>query len=96
MNRNDLALRMVECTGLTARLARQVLDVLFGAGRETGLIPRALENEERVSISGFGTFAVRVRAARRVRNPRTGEWRQVPPTPTVVFRPGVALKDRLR
>jgi DNA-binding protein HU-beta len=48
-----------------------------------------------VSVSGFGSFKVVKRAARKGRNPRTGEDLQIPASKTVKFTAGKALKESL-
>ena len=47
---------------------------------------------EKVSVTGFGVFEKVDKPARTVRNPRTGERKEAPPTSVVRFRPGTALK----
>ena len=47
---------------------------------------------EKVSVTGFGVFEKIDRPARTVRNPRTGERKEAPPTSVVRFRPGTDLK----
>ena len=54
---------------------------------------RGLKKEKSVQLTGFGTFQVKDRAARSVRNPSTGQMMQVPASKTVGFKPGQALKD---
>lgn len=54
-------------------------------------IADALRNGERVVISGFGTFSVRVRAARKDRNPKTGAVVMSGPRRTVKFKPSASL-----
>jgi integration host factor subunit beta len=49
----------------------------------------------RIEIRGFGSFSVRQRAARRARNPRTGEAVQVGAHCRVHFKLGAPLRDRL-
>jgi DNA-binding protein HU-beta len=48
---------------------------------------------EKVSVTGFGVFEKIDRPARTVRNPRTGERKEVAPTSIVRFRPGTDLKS---
>lgn len=48
---------------------------------------------EKFSIVGFGTFEVVERAARKTRNPQTGEEMTVPACKTVKFKPAKALKE---
>ncbi|MFC5947693.1 HU family DNA-binding protein [Pseudonocardia lutea] len=45
-----------------------------------------------VTLTGFGVFEARARAARVARNPRTGETVPVPPTTVPSFRPGTAFR----
>ncbi|MCU1630692.1 MAG: histone family protein DNA-binding protein, partial [Pseudonocardia sp.] len=45
-----------------------------------------------VTLTGFGVFEPRARAARVARNPRTGETVPVPATTVPAFRPGTAFK----
>ena len=49
----------------------------------------------RIEVRGFGSFSVRKRAARRARNPKTGESVQVGEHCRVHFKPGAPLRDRL-
>jgi DNA-binding protein HU-beta len=48
---------------------------------------------DKVSITGFGVFEKRVRAARTARNPRTGEAVKVKKTSVPAFRPGASFKE---
>lgn len=59
-------------------------------------ISDSLKQGDSVTLVGFGTFTVVNRAARRARNPRTGEEIQVPATRSPKFKPGKALKDAVR
>ncbi|MGR8920400.1 MAG: HU family DNA-binding protein [Gammaproteobacteria bacterium] len=56
-------------------------------------ITNALKSGDQVSITGFGTFVVRSRAARTGRNPQTGETIQIAASKAPAFKPGKALKD---
>jgi integration host factor subunit beta len=49
----------------------------------------------RVELRGFGAFAVRNRATREARNPRTGDNVIVPAKGIVHFKAGKELRDRL-
>jgi len=55
-------------------------------------IVRAVHKGESVTITGFGVFEQRRRAARVARNPRTGETVKVRPTSVPAFRPGAQFK----
>src|SRR5277367_6363163 len=55
-------------------------------------VVRAVQKGESVTITGFGVFEQRRRAARVARNPRTGETVKVKPTSVPAFRPGAQFK----
>src|ERR1700691_6263806 len=55
-------------------------------------IVRAVHRGDSVTITGFGVFEQRRRAARVARNPRTGETVKVKPTSVPAFRPGAQFK----
>jgi DNA-binding protein HU-beta len=55
-------------------------------------IVRAVHKGDSVTITGFGVFEQRRRAARVARNPRTGETVRVKPTSVPAFRPGAQFK----
>ena len=56
-------------------------------------LTQALIAGQRIEIRGFGSFALHERRAREGRNPRTGEWVDVPPKRAVHFKPGKALRE---
>lgn len=49
----------------------------------------------RIEIRDFGSFSVVTRPARRGRNPLTGESVAVPAKGLPLFRPGLALRERV-
>lgn len=67
---------------------------LAAAGVEgvVDIVVRTVTAGENVTITGFGVFEKRSRAARVARNPRTGETVRVAPTAVPSFRPGVNFK----
>jgi len=72
---------------LSKAAAGKALDATLAA------ITKALKNGDSVSLIGFGTFAVKARAARTGRNPRTGQTIQIKATNVPSFKAGKALKD---
>ena len=90
MNRKDLAKVMAEGADISRANAEQALGALLEA------ISGALAREEKVSISGFGTFSVTRRAARQGRNPKTGETIAIPASKKPKFTPGKSLKESVR
>ncbi|ADX02994.1 HU family DNA-binding protein [Acinetobacter baumannii] len=57
------------------------------------IIQGSLADGDQVTLVGFGTFAVKDRAARKGRNPKTGEEIQIAATKVPTFKPGKALKE---
>ncbi len=89
MNKNDLIDAVAERTGLAKSDAARAVEAVLGAITET------LKKGDAVTLSGFGSFATKVRAARTGRNPRTGEPVAIPASRAPAFKAGKALKDAL-
>ena len=73
-------------TGCTGVAARETMVALLGT------ITTSLKKNQRVQLAGFGTFTVGKRAARKGRNPRTGEAIKIKASKTVRFKAGRTLK----
>lgn len=58
-------------------------------------IESRLARQESVKLSGFGTFMIRSKAARRGRNPKTGEEIAISARRVIVFYPSSVLKKQL-
>ncbi len=56
-------------------------------------ITGALKKGDKVSLVGFGTFDISNRAARKGRNPQTGEEIQIKASTVPRFKAGKSLKD---
>lgn len=89
-NKADLVDRVADKTNLTKKDVTATVEALFES------IQEFLSEEERVQIIGFGTFEVRHRAARKGRNPQTGEEIQIAATKVPAFKAGKALKDAVK
>jgi DNA-binding protein HU-beta len=87
MNKSDLIEAMAEAADISKAAAGKALD-----GMVDGIVS-ALKKGEPVSLVGFGTFAVRERAARSGRNPKTGETITIEASRVPGFKAGKALKD---
>jgi DNA-binding protein HU-beta len=87
VNRPDLVAHVALRAGISKRAAGDAVDAFLAA------ILRAVADDERVSLVGFGTFERRIRAPRAACNPATGQRVMVPATPVPVFRPARAFKD---
>lgn len=54
-----------------------------------------LSEGRRIELRDFGVFETRTRAARKARNPRTGEVAYVPKKDVVTFKVGKLMKERV-
>lgn len=72
---------------------RQVEMVL---GKFVGIVETTILKGQKVSITGFGTFDLGKRAARRGVNPQTGAEIHIPQMPMPRFRAGKRLKEIVR
>ena len=86
MSKQDLVKAVAEKAGLTKKQAAAAVDAFIAVVKD------ALAGGDEVRLVGFGTFTVRTRAARKGRNPRTGELIQIPERKTPVFRPSSQLR----
>ncbi|HBO55560.1 HU family DNA-binding protein [Leuconostoc mesenteroides] len=89
-NKQELVDSVAKATGLTKKDATASVDAVFASVEE------ALKNGEKVQLIGFGNFEVRDRAARKGRNPQTGEEIQIAASKVPAFKPGKALKDAVK
>ncbi|CAN5888129.1 HU family DNA-binding protein [soil metagenome] len=87
MNKAELVDAVAGATGDSKASAAASVDAVLGS------ITGALKQGDKVSLTGFGTFEVRNRAARTGRNPQTGETIQVKASKAPAFKAGKALKE---
>lgn len=86
MNKADLVDRIAEASGISKVQAASAIDTAVDA------VTVALKKGERVTLVGFGTFAVSARKARAGRNPQTGAVIKIAARKVAKFTPGVELK----
>jgi len=90
MNKTELVKAIAEKADLkvteTERMVNTFIDAVTDALKESG----------KVTLVGFGTFAVSQRKARTGVNPKTGKKLTIDAKKVPVFKPGKALKDRIR
>lgn len=82
-------------TQLVDALAERLGDRRTAATAVDGLLETIVDTVKgggSVSITGFGVFEGRARAARTARNPRTGEAVAVPAATVPAFRPGAGFR----
>lgn len=87
MNKTDLINQLAERLDGDKKAAQAAVEGFID------LVQREVQKGRNVSISGFGVFEKRARAARTARNPRTGEAVRVKKTTVPAFRPGKYFKD---
>lgn len=90
MNKSELITQVTQRTGLTKLQAERSVN----AALET--IAQTLQQGQKVQLSGFGTFEVRLRQARVGRNPQTRQAVAIPATRQPVFTPSKNLKDLVK
>lgn len=90
MNKGDLVSAMAKVTGMTKKDTAAAVDAFIEVVSET------LEKGEDVALVGFGTFKVKERAARKGRNPQSGEEIDIPASNVVSFKVGKTLKDAVK
>lgn len=90
MNKTELINTVAEISGLSKKDATKAVDAVFES------ITEALKKGDKVQLIGFGNFEVRERAARKGRNPQTGEEMEIPASKVPAFKPGKALKEAVK
>lgn len=90
MNKAELIQEIATKAGVKVKEAEALLDAMIAATETT------LAKGDKVAITGFGTFAVSHRKARKGRNPQTGKEIKIPASKTPRFTAGKALKDALK
>ena len=91
MTKAELVEKIHAKAGLpTKAKAEEALDAVVASLRE------ALASGESVTFTGFGSFKVVERAARKGRNPRTGKEITIPASKVAKFTPGQGLKDAIK
>ena len=89
MNKSELIDAIAAAADLPKASASRALDAVVDS------ITDSLKKGDPVALVGFGTFAVKERAARAGRNPQTGETIQIKASNLAKFKAGKALKDAL-
>ena len=89
MTKADLVDLIHERVGSSKKEAAEVVEAIFAIIRES------LRHRDKVKISGFGTFIINHKHARRGRNPRTGAPITIGSRRVLSFKPSQVLKDRV-
>lgn len=90
MTKKEIVRTIADEIGLTQLKTKEIVQKTFDAIVET------LVEDRRIELRNFGVFEVKQRAARKARNPRTGEKVSVPEKFVVTFKPGKEMEERVR
>lgn len=86
MNKKELIQEVAIRSGMSQANVKKALNHITDTVRDS------LNNEESVTLVGFGTFRVQERAARQGYNPSVGQRMQIPAKKIVKFKPGKVLE----
>ena len=90
ISRTDLINNIAETAGLNKSQAKDALAAVLAA------ITQHLNQGNKVTLSGFGTFEVRERSARTGVKPGTSEKIQIPASKYPAFKAGRTLKESIK
>ena len=90
VTKKEIVKAISEEIGLTQLKTKEIVQKTFDAIVDT------LVTDRRIELRNFGVFEVKKRAARKARNPRTGERVEVAEKYVVTFKPGKEMEERVR
>ena len=90
MTKKEIVKTISEEIGMTQLKTKEIVQKTFNAIVET------LVEERRIELRNFGVFEVKKRAARKARNPRTGQRVDVPQKFVITFKPGKEMEEKVR
>ena len=91
MTKKEIVKTISDECGLTQLQTKEIVQKTFEAIIDT-LVD---DSRHRIELRNFGVFEVKKRAARRARNPRTGDRVEVPAKFVVTFKPGKEMEERV-
>ncbi|MCY2964171.1 MAG: integration host factor subunit beta [Planctomycetota bacterium] len=89
MTKKEIVKAISDEIGMTQLKTKEIVQKTFDAIVET------LIREKRIELRNFGVFEVKKRAARKARNPRTGQKVFVPEKFVVTFKPGKEMEEKV-
>ncbi len=90
MTKAHLIAKIADKADITKTEAEKVVNACLESIKEI------LQIDEKLTLTGFGTFEVVERKERKGRNPQTGEEILIPATKVVKFKPGKLLKEAVK
>jgi len=89
VTKKEIVKAISEEIGLTQLKTKEIVQKTFDAIVDT------LVRDGRIELRNFGVFEVKKRAARKARNPRTGDKVFVPEKFVVTFKPGKEMEEKV-
>lgn len=89
MNKKELIESIAEAADISKAAAEKALNGALAA------IAESLKKGDKVTLVGFGTFAVSKREARQGRNPQTGKTIKIPAKKVAKFKAGSKLSEAI-
>ena len=89
MYKKDLILKISKQTGLTQKNTEKMINSFYE------IVSEELKKNNKIVLSGFGSFRVREHAARKWKNPRTGKVVKIPKRKIPYFKPGKNLCEEV-
>ena len=90
MNKTEFVEAIAKTSKLTKADSNRALEAVIE------VVTKSLKKGDSVQITGFGTFEVTKRAARKGRNPATGKEIKIPATKAPKFKAGAILKKAVK
>jgi integration host factor subunit beta len=90
VTKKEIVKQISDRIGLTQLKTKDIVQQTFDAIVDT------LIEVGRIELRNFGVFEVKMRKARKARNPRTGERVDVEPKKVVTFKPGKEMEEKIR
>ncbi len=87
MTKADIVEKIHTTTGLSKKDSAAMMESVFAIMKES------LEAGETIKISGFGNFQINQKAARKGRNPQTGEPMVIEARKVLTFKPSTVLRQ---
>jgi len=92
VTKKEIVKDIADKMGLTQLQTKEIVQLTFDA-----IIDTLVDSDDhRIELRNFGVFEVKLREARKARNPRTGERVDVPPKNVVTFKPGKRMEELVR
>ncbi|KAF0221130.1 MAG: integration host factor subunit [Geobacteraceae bacterium] len=89
MTKADIIEKITEKRNVTRKEAAEIVESVFD------IIKNTLESGENLKISGFGNFLVKTKAARKGRNPQTGEEITIKARKILTYKPSNILRQEI-